>query len=96
MTVRIPVPDNYDLTELEIYRINKSNDDKFNGHIVTINNKNYYEYKTDHFSPYAMIDKNTAYDMIKSISYYLIIFLILPLIALFIIIFKKKKHKEDK
>ena len=95
ITVRIPVPDNYDLNELEIYRINEDTDDEFNENVVNISNKNYCEYRVDHFSPYIMIDKNTINDVIKSILYYLIIFLTLLFIALFIIIFRKKKHKED-
>ena len=95
VTVRIPVPDNYDLNELEIYRINEDTDDSLDENVVNISNKNYCEYRVDHFNTYIMIDKNTTNDIIKSIFYYLIIFLPLLLIALFIILLKKRKNKED-
>ena len=94
VTVRIPISNDYDLAELEVYRINEGSDDKFNGQVVKINNKSYYEYKTDHFSPYILIDKNTMNDITQALFYYSVIILPLLLLALIIIILKKRSHKE--
>ena len=93
VTVRIPISNDYDLAELEVYRINEGSDDKFNGQVVKINNKSYYEYKTDHFSPYILIDKNTMNDITQALFYYSVIILPLLLLALIIIILKKRSHR---
>ncbi len=96
VTVRIPIPNDYDLADLQIYRIKQDADDNFDTNIVNINNKNYCEFQTSHFSPYTMIDEKTINDIILSILPYLILLLILILISLFILILTKKKKDEDK
>ena len=92
VTVRIPIPNDYDLADLQIYRIKQDADDNFETNVVNINNKNYCEFQTNHFSPYTLIDEKTISDIILSIFPY---FLILLLI-LFILIFKKRDKDEDK
>ncbi len=96
VTVRIPIPNDYDLADLQIYRIKQYADDNFDTNIVNINNKNYCEFQTNHFSPYTMIDEKTTNDIILSILPYLILLLILILVSLFILILKKRDKDEDK
>ncbi len=96
VTVRIPIPNDYDLADLQIYRIKQDADDNFDTNIVNINNKNYCEFQTNHFSTYTIIDERTTNDIILSILPYLILLLILILISLFILILTKRNKDEDK
>ncbi len=96
ITVRIPIPNDYDLADLQIYRIKQDADDDFDETIVNINNRNYCEFQTNHFSPYTMIDENSINDIIQSLIPYMLLLLILTLISLFIIIITKRKKAEDK
>ena len=96
ITVDVPVPNDYDLADLEIYRIKEDADDDFDERVVDINNRNYCEFETDHFSPYTMIDENTLNDIIQTILPYLLLLLILLfLILLIIILIKRKKDEEE-
>lgn len=96
VTVDIPVPNDYDLTDLQIYRIKEDADDDFDEKVVNINNRSYCQFETDHFSPYTMIDENTLYDIIQQILPYLLLLLILLFsILLIIILLKRKKDKDE-
>lgn len=92
ITVRVPIPNDYDLADLQIYRIKQDADDNFETNIVNIKNRNYCEFQTNHFSPYTMIDEKTINDIILSILPYLILIF---LILLIIILIKRKKDKEE-
>lgn len=96
VTVRVPIPNDYDLADLQIYRIKQDADDNFETNVVNINNKNYCEFQTNHFSTYTIIDEKTTNDIILSILPYLILLLILILMSLFILILKKRDKDEDK
>lgn len=66
VTVRIPVPDDFDIDDLEVYRVLFDlPDDEFNEYVVTINDNHYCEFKTNHFSPYALIDKKMTIIYLK-------------------------------
>lgn len=71
ITVNIPVPNDYGLADLEIYRIKEDADDDFDENVININNKSYCQFETDHFSPYTMIDENSFNDSIQAIIPYL-------------------------
>ena len=94
VTVRIPVPDDFDLDDLEVYRVLFDlPDDEFNEYVVTINSNHYCEFKTNHFSPYALIDKKSDSTPIKIIviSSFFIIFILF--IIFLILLLLRKKHK---
>ncbi len=96
VTVRVPIPNDYDLADLQIYRIKQDSDDNFKTNIVNINNKSYCEFQTNHFSTYTIIDEKTTNDIILSILPYLILLLTLILMSLFILILKKRDKDENK
>ena len=90
VTVRIPIPNDYDLADLQIYKIKHDANDNFETNVININNKNYCKFQTNHFSTYTMIDEKTTNDIILSILPYLILLSILTLMSLFIFILKKE------
>lgn len=61
-TVRIPVPEDFDKDDLEVYRILYGSEDaEFTEEIVKIDGVRYCEFKTDHFCPYVLVDKDMKY-----------------------------------
>ena len=96
ITVRMPVPDGFDKQDLEVYRVLFDfPDDDFEEHIVTIDSNSYCEFKTDHFSHYALIDKKNENNLIKFISISSAFILILLLILLIAYLIYKKFKKTD-
>ena len=89
--VKIPTPNDHDLTNLQINRIKQNANNNFNEDIVNINNKNYCEFQTNHFNPYTIIDEKIMNDMSQSIFLYILLFFVLISISLTIIILTKRK-----
>ncbi len=89
--VKIPTPNDHNLTNLQINRIKQDANNNFNETIVNINNKNYCEFQTNHFSPYTIIDEKIMNDMSQSIFLYILLFFVLISISLTIIILTKRK-----
>ncbi len=94
ITVKIPTPNDHDLTNLQIDRIKQNANNNFNENIVNINNRNYCEFQTNHFSPYTMIDEKNINDIMQSILPYLVVFVFILLISLSTIMLKKRKTKK--
>ena len=95
ITVRIPVPDDFDKEDLEVYRILFDlPDDDFDEYVVTINSNTYCEFKTDHFSHYAFIDKKNQNNFVIIISVISLLLLILILISAYLIYKKFKKNNN--
>ncbi len=55
--VLLQIPEGWDKEDIEVVRITASTDVEFDETIVTIGDKKYIAIWTDHFSPYAIIDK---------------------------------------
>ncbi len=55
--VLLQIPKGWDKSEIEVVRVNVGIDMEFEESIVTIDEIDYVAFWTDHFSPYAMIDK---------------------------------------
>lgn len=91
--VGIPIPENFDKTneDIEIYRVQMGldDDDDFNEHIKEIDGVYYCVFETDHFSPYALVDKNLQDPKLSSSNIILILFLV-AFIFLFILFFVRK------
>jgi hypothetical protein len=108
VTVRIPVPDDFDKDGLEMYRVLFDlPDSEFDEYLVTINGNHYCEFKTDHFSPYALVDKKNDNQFIQiftggnqSLKIFIIAlaFILTSLLIIFSIflLIKKKKRRRDK
>ncbi len=63
-TVKIPIPEDFDKNDLQVYRIQYVfPDDSFNEHVIQENGRHYCRFQTDHFSPYALTDEiDETYD----------------------------------
>lgn len=73
-------------------------DDDFEEYIQEIDGIHYCTFSTDHFSPYALIDKDTKSKENKSanaIVIFLIIFLAIMLAILLIIILTRKSKNKN-
>lgn len=87
----IQIPENYDESDLEAIHISESSDQEFDEWVETIDGKKYLAFKTNHFSPYAIIDKNTT-----EINF--LIYIFTPILLISIILFilylvhNKKKY----
>ncbi len=100
--ISIPIPDDFDKSEqdLDVYRVQLGldDDDDFEEYIQEIDGIHYCTFSTDHFSPYALIDKDTKSKENKSanaIVIFSIIFLAITLaILLIIILIRKSKNKN--
>ena len=89
------VPDDFDKEDLEVYRILFDlPDDDFDEYVVTINSNTYCEFKTDHFSHYAFIDKKNQNNFVIIISVISLLLLILILISAYLIYKKFKKNNN--
>lgn len=53
----LPIPENFDKTRLAIYRIDEQNKIEYNGKVITIDNIDYIQFETDHFSNYVLAEK---------------------------------------
>lgn len=58
--ISLPIPDGYDLNDLEAIRVEAGDDIEYNEHVEEIDGKNYLVFETDHFSDYAIIDKDMS------------------------------------
>ncbi len=58
--VLIQIPDGWDKNDLEAVLIMTGADSDFEESVITIDGVDYLAFWTDHFSPYALIDKKTA------------------------------------
>jgi len=56
--IYIPIPEEYDIPELQALRIESEKDVHYEGTAEEIEGKNYFVFETDHFSDYGVIDKN--------------------------------------
>ena len=52
--INIPIPDNFDAKNLVVYRIENDRKIEYNVNVLTIDNKKYATFKTDHFSTYIL------------------------------------------
>ena len=52
--INIPIPDNFDTKNLVVYRIENDRKIEYNVNVLTIDNKKYATFKTDHFSTYIL------------------------------------------
>lgn len=52
--INIPIPENYDTKNLVVYRIENDEKIEYNVNVLTIDNKKYATFKTDHFSTYVL------------------------------------------
>ncbi len=96
VTVRIPIPDDFDKDDLEVYRVLFDlPDSEFDEYVVTIDNKHYCEFKTDHFSPYALIDKKSDNNFSKIIIVVSILILLIMIAILLFILFKRNKDENQ-
>ncbi len=96
VTVRIPIPDDFDKDDLEVYRVLFNlPDSEFDEYVVTIDNKHYCEFKTDHFSPYALVDKKSDDNFSKIIIVVSILILLIMIAILVFIFLKKNKDKNQ-
>lgn len=59
ISVYLEVPKSFDAKETEVCYIKNGQDEQFEEKVVTIDGKNFINFETDHFSPYALIDKET-------------------------------------
>ncbi len=59
----IPIPEGFDKTRLVIYRVDESKKIEYQGEIVTIDNKEFVQFETDHFSYYVVAEKSTETDI---------------------------------
>lgn len=55
--ISIPVPESFDKTRLAIYRIDGENKTEYSGKLTVIDNKNYMQFETNHFSHYILAEK---------------------------------------
>ncbi len=56
--IYIPIPEEYDIPELQALRVESEKDVHYEGTAEEIEGKNYFVFETDHFSDYGVIDKN--------------------------------------
>lgn len=95
VTVRIPIPDDFDKGDLEVYRVLFDlPDSEFEEYVVTIDDKHYCEFKTDHFSPYALVDKKSDDNLLKKsmISVFILLIIIITIVILWLA--KQKANKN--
>lgn len=59
LRVLLQIPTGWNKENLEIIRFGPESDEKLEKNIVTIDGVDYVEFWTEHFSPYALIDKST-------------------------------------
>ena len=59
LRVLLQIPAGWNKENLEIIRFGPESDEKLEKNIVTIDGVDYVEFWTEHFSPYALIDKST-------------------------------------
>ena len=52
--INIPIPDNFDTKNLVVYRIENDRKIEYNVNVLTIDNKKYATFKTNHFSTYIL------------------------------------------
>ncbi len=57
VTIMLPIPEDYNLDNLEAIRVESDEDIEYNEHIENINGKNYLVFDTNHFSDYALYEK---------------------------------------
>lgn len=91
VTVRIPIPDDFDKDDLEVYRVLFDlPDSEFDEYVVTIDNKHYCEFKTDHFSPYALVDKKSDDNLLKNSmnSVFILLIIITTIVILWLAKYK--------
>ena len=63
VTIRLPIPDDFDRDELEALRVMDGQDVEYYGEEVKLIDGTYYlEFETDHFSYYALMDLLTQND----------------------------------
>lgn len=60
LLLSIPVPEKFDKTRLAIYRIDGENKTEYNGKLIVIDNKNYIQFETNHFSYYVLAEKSVS------------------------------------
>ena len=98
--ILIPIPEYFDKTkdDIDVYRIQSGldDDDDFDEHIKEIDGTYYCVFDTNHFSPYALIDKNTNVSKYNNPNIIIILSFILFLTSLiiFLIIFLLKRRKK--
>lgn len=101
--VSIPIPDDFDKgsEDLDIYRIKAGldDDDHFEKHISEIDGHYYCSFSTNHFSPYALVDKNTSSKseisrQNRKIIAFVFILILIGLILLIIFLFRKKRDEH--
>ena len=57
--INIPIPEDMDDTKVEVYRIDDNgNKTRCDSMVITINNRKYISFETDHFSLYALAEKS--------------------------------------
>ena len=72
VTVFMPCPDGYDENDLQILHISSGVDEEFDEEITTVYEKKYCKFKTNHFSPYAIIDEISKNDLFEMMAPWLI------------------------
>jgi hypothetical protein len=59
LTVYIRIPHDFDVRDLDVYRVENGADIKYTSHTETIGNDDFLVFDTNHFSYYAVVDKDT-------------------------------------
>ena len=59
ITLYIEIPESYNKTDLKALHISEGLDNEFNEWIENIDGVDYLAFRTNHFSPYAILDKDT-------------------------------------
>ncbi len=90
VTLYIQIPKDYDDADLDAIHITEGPDQEFEEWIETIDGTKYLAFKTNHFSPYAIIDKSTS-----EFQFLLYIFTPILLIStILLILYLSRKQKK--
>lgn len=94
VTEKIAIPDDFDNDYLGVYRVLSDLPDiEFNEYIVTIGNKHYCKFKTDHFSSYALVDKKSDNYLWGNVIF--LIFILLIIITIVVILWLSKNEGSE-
>ena len=91
ITVFMPCPDEYDENDLQILHISSGVDGEFDEEITTVYEKKYCKFKTNHFSPYAIIDEISKNDLFEMMAPWLIGAAVISIGAAVVVVVLKNK-----
>lgn len=90
-SVFIEIPKDFDKQDVQVYYISEGDDEHFEEKVVTRNGKNYINFETKHFSPYALIDEETRGTFFSILGASIIGAIIIAAIVVYII-YKRKQN----